>query len=196
MPYSDARKFFSNIALGPYTLKDLRLLVARARQDFINSGLDLWELYAKQREASSGIISWWLINLKIRKKIKDIGEKRKIVDNLERALEISENNSMEEIEKRGAEEYILEERESKDHDRFEERIESVFTEINKEFEYSSKSLNDQEKTHQIIRILSVLAKQTTELRYILEKQIVQNNRRRDWETSGPTQSEMEKYFKE
>ena len=53
MLYTEVRKFFSDIILDPYTLKDLRLLVSMARQDFINSVMNLRTLELAKRDKKS-----------------------------------------------------------------------------------------------------------------------------------------------
>ncbi len=59
MLYTNVRKFFSDIILDPYTLKDLRLLIVGARQDFINSVMNLRTLELAKWEIEGGFLSWW-----------------------------------------------------------------------------------------------------------------------------------------
>jgi hypothetical protein len=96
---TDVRKFNSAIILDPYTLKDLRLIVSWARQDFINSVMNLRTLELTKQEIKGGFLRWWGKTRKIEKTLRvvhaEIKEKRAILDDVERALELAENNDME-----------------------------------------------------------------------------------------------------
>lgn len=187
MIYTDVRKIFSNIILDPYTLKDLRLLVAWTRQDFINSVMNLRTLELAKRDEGGFLRCWWKIR-KIDKAIQiiraEIREKGAILDNVERALKIAENNNYEEMERRNFYEKALEEAEIEDNARYEENLER----INKNIEQMSER-----------SLLMNVSKQLAEIIFSLKKTNCQSERRREWQLNGPpsrVRDEFEKLLTE
>lgn len=186
MLYADVRDFFSNIILDPFTLKDLRLQVSWARQDFINSVTNLRALELAKREIKGGFFIWWVKTRKLEKAIRivcaEMRAKRIIVDDLERALEIAENNDYEEMERRGFYLKALEEAEYADDDRYKKRLEEI---EKKGFQLSDK------------HILVDIRKQLAEIIFSIDKIDNQGKRRKKWQLYGPPsriREEFKKYF--
>ena len=174
MLYTDVRKYFSNIILDPYTLKDLRPLVSWARQDFINSVMNLRTLELAKQEIKRGFLSWWGKTRKIEKALRvihaEVREKRAILDDVERSLEIAENNNYEGMERRDYYTKGLEEAENEDDTRYEKKLESIERNIE---QMSEKAL------------LMDIRKQLAEVFFSLEKMNYQSKRRREWQLYGP-----------
>ena len=185
MLQADARKFFSNIILDPYSLKDLHLLASWARQDFINSVMKLRTLeLAEQEMRGEKFLSWRGKTRKIEKALRvvytEIREKRAILDDIERALEIAENNNYEEIERRGFYIEALEEAENDDDARYERRLESI--------ERSIEQMSEKE-------LLADIRKQLAEVFFSMEKMNYQSKRRREWQLYGPPSRVRDKFKK-
>ena len=205
MLYTEVRKFFSDIILDPYTLKDLRLLVSMARQDFINSVMNLRTLELAKRDKKSEeveaiirkatgkkkgkcyllrVFSFWRESRLYEKTLllihADIREKRAILNDIERALEIAENNNYEEMERRDFFLKALEDAEYKDDAHYESRLENI--EINIE-RMSEKEL------------LVDIRKQLAEVFFSLEKMNRQAQRRHKWQLDGPPSEVRDKFKK-
>ena len=174
MLYADVRKFFSNIILDPYTLKDIRLLVSWARQDFINSVMDLRTLQLAEQEIEGGFLSSLSKTRKIEKSIvavhKEIREKRIVLDDLERALDIAENNNDTEMERRNFYLMELEEAEYADDERYEKRLDGI----------DKKWLKPSDK-----EILGDIRKRLAEIYFFIEKIDEQKKREKKWQLYGP-----------
>lgn len=186
MLYSDVREFFSNIILDPYTLKDLRLLVSGARQDFMNSIMKLRTIQLAEREIEGGFLSWWRKTRKIDKADRDvqaeIRAKRVVLDDLERALEIAENNDYKEMERRSFYLQALEDTEYTDNERYEKRLEEIAKKYDR--------LSDKD-------ILIEIRKQLAELFFIIDKIDNQRRREKEWKLHGPPlriRNEFEKCY--
>lgn len=194
MFYTD-RKFFSDIILDPYTLKDLRLLVSWAHQDFINSVMNLRTLELAKREIKGCFLSWWGKTRKIEKALRvvhaEIREKRAILDDVERALEIAENNNYEEMERRDFYTKALEEAENEDDARYEKKLESIKRDIEQMLE---KARLPEQVT---ALLLKDIRKELAEMFFSLEKMNYQSKRRREWRLHGPpsrVRDEFKKFY--
>jgi hypothetical protein len=181
MLYADVRDFSSNIILDPYTLKDLRLLVSWARQDFINSALNLRTLQLAEREMMG-----WGKRRRIEKAIRvahaEIREKRVVIDDLERALEIAENNDHEENERRDFYIKALMEAADGDDERYGKRLEKIEEEGNR---------------HSDRELLIDIRKQLAEIYFSIDKIDNQRKRRKKWQLYGPPsqiRDEFKKYY--
>lgn len=186
MHYTDVRKFFSNLILEPYTLKDLRLQVSWARQDFLNSVMDLRTLELAKQKIEGGFLSWWGKTRRIDKAVRavhaEMHGKRVVLDDLERALEIAENNDHKEMERRNFYLQALEETEYADNERYEKRLEEI--------EKMGARLSD-------IEISAEIRKQLAELFFTIDKIDNQIKREKRWNLYGPPsqiRNEFEKCY--
>ena len=186
MLYADVRKFFSNLILDPYTLKDLRLLVAWARQDFVNSVMNLRTLQLAKRVNKGGFLSWWGKTRKIEKAVRavhaEIQDKKAVLDDLERALEIAENNNYEEMERRDFFVKALEEAECADDERYKKRLEEI--------EKKGAQISDK-------KTLADIRKQLAEIFFSIDKIDNQRKREKKWQLCGPpsrVRDEFDKCF--
>jgi hypothetical protein len=174
MLYADGRKLFSNVILDPYTLKDLRLVVSWARQDFINSVMNLRTLELARQQIKGGFFSWWGKTRETERALRvvhtEIRKKRATLDDLERALEVAVNNNYEEMERRDSYAKALEEAENEDDARYEKKLED----INRNIELKGEKA-----------LLEDIRKQLAEVFFSLEKMDYQSKRRREWRISGP-----------
>jgi hypothetical protein len=188
MHYTDVRKFFSDVILDPYSLIDLRLVVSWARQDFVNSAMKLRTCQLAKQQIKRSLLNWWGWR-KIRKIEKaveavhaEIREKRMVLDDLERALEIAENNNNKEMERRAFYIKALEEAENADDERYEKRLEDI--------EKKGDQLSDKE-------IFKDIRKQLAKLFFIIDKMDTQQKREKEWQLYGPpsrVRKEFEKFF--
>jgi predicted transcriptional regulator len=183
--HADVKKLFSNTILDPYTLKDLSLLVCWARQDFINSVSDLRTLQLqKQDTTSKGFFHWWKKTRKIEKALqgvhRDIREKRILLDDLERALEVATNNNYEDMERREFYLDALKEAENNDDTRYEKKLANIEQSIE---QMSEKAL------------LEDIRKSLAEVFFSLEKINHQTKRRQEWQLYGPPSSIREEFKK-
>jgi hypothetical protein len=169
---SNSKKLFNNIILYPYTLKDIRLLVLLFRQEFLNSVTKILD-HKKQYGLDK--------NQKNLTKIYDeIHHKRVLLDDLERALEVAENNDYIESERR--EHYLaaLSESEEKDDERFQRIVDNALRD--------SENLSERE-------VLTELRKQLVELYYFIRKWREQDKRKEEWRIFGPL-SRVDREFQE
>ena len=169
---SNPNKLFSSIILDPYTLKDIRLMVLIYRQEFLNSVTKILD-HKKQYGLDN--------NQKNLAKIYDeIHQKRVLLDDLERALEVAENNDDIESERRGHYLAALSESEEKDDERFQMIVENVLRD--------SENLSERE-------VLGKLRKQLVELYYFIRKWREQDKRKEQWRMFGPP-SRVDREFQE
>ena len=169
----DIKRLFSNIILDPYQLKDIRLLVTVFRQDLLNSVIKILD----HQQLHGGLT---YKKTKLHKIYEEIHRKRILLDDLERALEVAENNNYMQNEKR---EYFLSElseSESKDDIRYEEIIKREVKGIEK---MSEKD------------ILIDIRKRLSELYYMIHKIRNQEKRKEEWSLYGPP-SNIRREFEE
>jgi len=167
----DVSKLFANVILDPYNLKDLRLLVISARQDFINSVLNLRTLQiAREKVFPFSWIKKRRIDRALLATRSEIREKRLFLDDLARALEVAADNDHEMMGKREFYLDALKESEYGDATRYERRLE--------------KLVKDGERLTEI-GLLSEIRKQMAEIFLFMEKTDDQNKRRLEWELYGP-----------
>jgi hypothetical protein len=133
----DVRRLYSNIILDPYSLKDVRELLIIARQEFVTAVLQFRSLQIAAQNAWSQAKVWhfWKIR-RIEKALEriqaTINAKRVFLEDMERALEIALINDFDEKEKREFFIGSIEEAESNDDVRYEERLDEIEKRIEKE----------------------------------------------------------------
>jgi tetratricopeptide (TPR) repeat protein len=181
----DVRRLYSDIILDPHSLKDLRLLVVTARQEFLNAVLQFRTLQLAAQDAWSKAKIWhfWKIR-KIERALEavraTINVKRVFLDDMERALEIGLINDYDEKEKREFFIGALEEAESGDDMRYEKRLD----ELEKRVEKESDNV-----------LLAGIRKQLAEVYFAIEKMDRQAKRRSDWQMHGPPSSVRKEFEK-
>jgi DNA polymerase I-like protein with 3'-5' exonuclease and polymerase domains len=181
----DASRIYSNVIIDPYSLKDLRLIVISARQEFVTAVINLRTLQLAAQDAWSQATIWhWRKIRRIEKALQairaTIREKRAFLDDIERALEIAETYNYEEMEKRGFYLKSLEETEDNDDVRYEQRLE----ELDKRIDGLSGNA-----------LLAGIRKQLAEVFFAIEKMDHQSKRRRKWDLYGPPRSVREEFEK-
>jgi hypothetical protein len=182
---ADAKKLTSQIILDPYSVNDLRHLVNWARQDFLNSVCDYRTLQLKkQGDMEKGFPHWWIGTIRHGKSLKmvqrDIREKRVLLDNLERALEVAAYNDYENSERREFYFQALEEEESNDDTHYERKLDEIGQRIER---MSEKDL------------LGEIRKQLAEVLFTLQKINHQKKRRQEWKSHGPPNRIREEFKK-
>ena len=171
----DIKKLSSDIILDPYQLKDIRLLVIAFRQYFLNSVIKILD----HKQLHGGLN---YKETKLHKIYKEIHQNRILLDDLERALEVAENNDYMQNEKREFFLWALSESESKDDIRYEEIIEREGKDV--------KNMTEKD-------VLIDISKRLRELYYMIHKIRNQQQRREEWDSYGPPASlktEFEKYI--
>ena len=155
------------IILDPYQFKDLRLLVEGCRQDFINSVLKILDPSSSQRRQYGGLAGKKKANKTI---YAELHEKRILLDDLERALEVAANGEWGEIERQ--EWYIsaLKDEGTQDDVREEKRLGEV--------ENEGERMTEKEL---LIDIRKWLAK----VYLYIDKVRQQDNRKAEWELTIP-----------
>jgi hypothetical protein len=169
---SNPKKLFNNVILDPYTLKDIRLLVLLFRQEFLNSVtkiLDHKKQYGFDNNRKSLI-----------KICDEIHHKRVLLDDLERALEVAEDNDYLESEKRAHYLTALSESEEKDDERFQRIVDNALRD--------SENLSESEALTEIRKVL-------LELYYFIRKWREQDKRKEEWCIFGPP-SRVDREFQE
>lgn len=186
----DVTKLFTDVILDPYSLKDLRLLIAMARQDFINTVLSLRTLQLAKQELNP--FSWIKasrINRALLSTLSEIRKKRLLLDDLERALEVAANNDHGEMEKRAFYQHALEEAEREDEERYQKRLERLEKEI------ESKVNRVSEARFLEVPLLIEIKKQIAEMFLFLERNNYQDKRKSEWELYGPPSNVRQDYEK-
>jgi hypothetical protein len=169
---SNPKKLFNNVILDPYTLKDIRLLVLLFRQEFLSSVtkiLDHKSQYGLDKNQKS------LINV-----YDEIHQKRVLLDDLERALEVAENNDYLESQRRAHYLAALSESEENDDERFQRIVDNALRD--------SENLSEKEAMTEIRKLL-------LELYYFIRKWREQDKRKEEWCIFGPP-SRVDREFKE
>jgi len=148
--------------------------------------MELRTLELAKREIKGGFFSWWGKTRRIDKAVRavhaQIHVKRVVLDDLERALEIAENNDHKEMERRNFYIQALEEAEYADNERYEKMLE--------ELEIKGARLSDKE-------ISAEIRKQLAELFFIIDKIDNQIKREKRWNLYGPPsqiRNEFEKCY--
>ena len=151
------------IILDPYQFKDLRLLVLWCRQDFINSVLKILDLrrqpggFYKKEKAKKTIYA-------------ELHEKRILLDDLERAIEVAANGEYGEMERRDWYIRAFKDEGNQDDVREEKRLGEVKDE--------GERMTEKEL---LIDIRKWLAK----VYFYIDKVRQQDNRKAEWELTIP-----------
>lgn len=177
----DINKLHSEIILDPYSINDIRHLVNWYRQDFINSVMKILD----HKKEYGGIDKK---QSKLQAIHAEIHDKRVLLDDIERAIQLAADNDYYNCEYRGFLIDTLNEAESEDDVHYEKKIEELNILSNKIKERCPDLTLEK-------GLLLDIRKRIAEIYFLIDKTRRQERRRTDWQQHGPPSSVRDKFKK-